>query len=263
MISWSTHFFYPINNRPEAFHNLKYNTGMDHFIKIYREHARSYHVMIEAEDADNNLQQGLDRLFPRPVDRLLDLGTGTGRLALMLSHKAGHITGLDLHTAMLQENRNQRRIAGKYWNLIQGNMAHLPFADRSFDAVTAGWAIGHLTGWLPDTWRDAIQVVLGEMSRVAAPGGLLAILETLTTGAANPAPPTPALGEYYDFLEGDHGFNRITLSTDYAFQSPAEAARKTEFFFGPDLAGKIIENQWARVPEWTGLWTKRMDGGGL
>ena len=36
------------------------------------------------------------------------------------------------------------------------------------------------------------------------------------------------------------------------------AAAQTEFFFGEDLASLIRQNGWARLPEWTGVWSKRV-----
>ncbi len=137
-------------------------------------------------------------------------------------------------------------------------MRALPFPNACADLVTAGWAIGHLRGWYAEDWQSQIGRVLREMQRVVAPGGLLLILETLTTGALVPAPPTPGLAEYYAWLEDTWGFSRQTIRTDYQFASVAEAVARTEFFFGAALAERIKANGWARLPEWTGLWSKRL-----
>jgi len=37
-----------------------------------------------------------------------------------------------------------------------------------------------------------------------------------------------------------------------------EAVARTEFFFGPELTEKIRSHGWARVPEWTDLWWRRV-----
>ncbi|MEM9490080.1 MAG: class I SAM-dependent methyltransferase, partial [Myxococcota bacterium] len=66
------------------------------------------------------------------------------------------------------------------------------------------------------------------------------------------------LAGYYARLEQRHGFERTTLRTDYAFASPEKAAESCRFFFGDDLATLILDNRWSRVPEWTGLWSKRV-----
>ena len=68
--------------------------------------------------------------------------------------------------------------------------------------------------------------------------------------------PNAELAEYYDWLEQNWGFRRQTIQTDYHFASVDEAVARTEFFFGPELAARIRELGWARLPEWTGLWSK-------
>jgi hypothetical protein len=174
---------------------------------------------------------------------------------------------------MLQENAAQRALVTDDWALLQGDMRVLPFPSGWADVVTAGWAIGHLCGWYADEWQTQIGRVLAEMHRVVArpsrstpsaasgrgagaPGGALIILETLTTGSPAPAPPTEGLARYYAWLEDEWGFARQTIRTDYEFASVDDAVAKTEFFFGPELAAKIRENKWARLPEWTGVWGK-------
>ncbi len=231
---------------------------MDHFRRIYTQQAAPYHEMIAVEDVEGNLPRALRAVTPIAGKRLLDLGTGTGRLPLLLAGEAAVTIGLDLHAAMLRENARQRGRAGGAWPLAQGDMRMLPFAAGCADVVTVGWAIGHLRGWYAADWQTQIGRVLRELHRVAAPGGALIILETLTTGGLKPTPPTPALAEYYAWLEGAWGFARRVISTDYQFASPEEAAQQTEFFFGAELAAEIRRRGWARLPEWTGLWFKQV-----
>jgi hypothetical protein len=83
-------------------------------------------------------------------------------------------------------------------------------------------------------------------------------METLSTGSLTPAPPTEALAHYYAWLEADWGFNRQEIQTDYQFASVEEAVARTEFFFGPGLAATIRRQGWSRLPEWTGVWGKRI-----
>lgn len=215
--------------------------------------------MIAPEDAEGNVLPTIESLVSLRGKRVLDLGTGTGRLLLLLADRAAQVIGLDLHRDMLRENARQRAQAGAGWPLAQGDMRALPFADACADVVTAGWAIGHLRGWYADDWQRQIGRVLREMLRVAAPGGALLILETLTTGSLTPAPPTTGLAEYYAWLENEWGFARHTIHTDYQFSSVEEAVERMEFFFGAELAQAIRANRWARVPEWTGVWVLRHD----
>ncbi len=229
---------------------------MDHFRHIYSYCAADYHRLITPEDHEGNLLPALQRVASLAGKRILDLGTGTGRLPLLLRDLAGQIVGLDLHAAMLHEHQQRRDQAEGQWDLVRGDMRGLPFPTGWAEVVTAGWAIGHLRGWFADEWQTQIGRVLREMHRLAAPDGALIIIETLTTGSLTPAPPTPGLAEYYAWLEGEWGFTRQTIRTDYQFASVEEAAGQTEFFFGPELAQAIRIHGWARLPEWTGIWSK-------
>lgn len=216
--------------------------------------------MIAAEDVDGNLGPAIERIVAPSGRRLLDLGTGTGRIPLLLHDRAAQLVGLDLHMGMLCENARQRRSVSGSWGLVQGDMRTLPFPGDWADVVIAGWAIGHLRSWFERDWRARIGSVLDEMHRVARPGGALIILETLSTGRLSPAPPTAELGEYFAWLEDEWGFERQEIQTDYQFPSVSAAVAHTEFFFGSELARSIRENGWTRLPEWTGVWGKIAGG---
>jgi ubiquinone/menaquinone biosynthesis C-methylase UbiE len=229
---------------------------MNHYIKIYNSKAREYHRMIEAEDADNQLMATLLDIVSFEKRTILDLGSGTGRLPLLLRKMGSQIIALDLHTGMLREQVRQRKIVQGSWVLLQGDMQRLPFDDQFVDVVLAGWALGHFSGWYPDDWRERVKRVIGEMRRVAKPGGTIIILETLGTGSLKAAPPHEGLATYYSILENQWGFERREIATDYQFESPDAAIQNSEFFFGPELSQKIRDHGWDRVPEWTGIWSK-------
>ncbi|MEJ2351476.1 MAG: class I SAM-dependent methyltransferase [Anaerolineales bacterium] len=233
---------------------------MDHFKHIYRYQAHAYHRMISSEDVDSNLAPAIERIAELDGKRVLDLGTGTGRIPLLLHERVAQLVGLDLYRGMLQENMAQRRKVGGDWALVRGDMRALPFPGQWADVIVAGWAIGHLRSWFEEEWQARTGAVLKEMHRVVQAGGALIILETLTTGSLTPAPPTKALAEYYAWLEENWGFERQEIQTDYGFPSVAAAAEHTEFFFGAELARSIRENGWARLPEWTGVWGKTVRG---
>lgn len=229
---------------------------MDHFVKIYRRRAADYHRMVQPEDADGNLLPALEQVAPLNGRRILDLGSGTGRLPLLLDGLTAQVVALDLHTGMLREHLHQRELHSGGWPLLRADMHALPVTAGWADVVTAGWAIGHFVGWYGAEWPAQIDRVLKEMHRVVRPGGALIIIETLTTGSLTPAPPTKGLARYYHRLETTWGFSRQEIRTDYQFDSVDDAVARTEFFFGAELSAKVRANGWARLPEWTGVWGK-------
>lgn len=227
-------------------------TENDHFIKIYSHHGQTYHEMITYEDVDGNLRPALESVTSFQGKAILDLGSGTGRIPLLFPELS--IVCLDLHEGMLREN--QRQQAPDPGILVQGDMRRLPFGEKTYDIVTAGWALGHFTGWYPEDWRTQAATVLEEAHRVLPSGGAFIILETMTTGALSPAPPTPELADYYRWLEEDWGFSQQVVQTDYQFDDLAQAVRYARFFFGDDLAKEVRKRNWVRLPEWTGTWSK-------
>ena len=106
------------------------------------------------------LAAGLDRA-ERPIERLLDVGGGSGRAAAALT--GPDIAVVDASVGMLSRARRGRGLSG-----IAADAGRLPFRDASVDAITIVDAFHHL----PD--QDA---ALAEAARVLAPGGALVVRE--------------------------------------------------------------------------------------
>lgn len=101
-----------------------------------------------------------------PGAHLLDVACGTGLVAVeaaKILHTADHITCLDPSAGMLAVART--KLAARF---VEGRAEALPFADNSFDFLTMGYALRHVTS-LSDTFH--------EYHRVLKPGGRLLILE--------------------------------------------------------------------------------------
>ena len=72
--------------------------------------------------------------------KVLDAGAGTGRLSLPMSKAGAQVTALDVSTAMLKILKNK----DKSIETIIGDVESLPFADNTFDIVTAAFLVVHL-----------------------------------------------------------------------------------------------------------------------
>jgi demethylmenaquinone methyltransferase/2-methoxy-6-polyprenyl-1,4-benzoquinol methylase len=126
------------------------------------------------------LSMGIDVSWRKRVVRLLskekpesilDIATGTADLAIMMTKTgAKKITGTDISAGMLsvgQQKIERRGLTGQI-TLQQADAENLPFADNSFDAVTAAFGVRNF---------ENLGKGLSEMRRVLRPGGTLAILE--------------------------------------------------------------------------------------
>ncbi len=108
--------------------------------------------------------------------RVLDVGTGTGRLPLALFRNRfrGHVVGLDLSLGMLRQARSRLGAFAEQVSLLWQDASHLPFDDETFDAVVSLESLEFMTRPLE---------VLAEMVRVLAPGGILMLTNRVGTEA--------------------------------------------------------------------------------
>jgi ubiquinone/menaquinone biosynthesis C-methylase UbiE len=228
--------------------------------EIYEHHALEYDALVNAEDCDHNLLPALASIASLPGASVLEVGVGTGRITRLLLPTVARVVGIDRAPAMLEVARRHLEQLGSSstWELHCADARDLPVPSAFADLAIAGWVFGHLRYWLPDDWRDHIGKALAEMGRALKPGGTMVIVETLGTGREDPLPPSPALGEYFAWLETEHGMQRVALRTDYLFPDVATAAKVAGAFFGEAFGERVKLEQWARIPECTGLWWKRV-----
>ncbi len=101
----------------------------------------------------------------RPGQRVLDVASGTGVVAITAARRGARVTGSDLTPALLEFARENAHIAGVEVDWQEADVEHLPFDDGQFDVVTSQF--GHMFAPRPE-------VAIGEMLRVLVPGGTLA-----------------------------------------------------------------------------------------
>ncbi|MFA5367329.1 MAG: bifunctional demethylmenaquinone methyltransferase/2-methoxy-6-polyprenyl-1,4-benzoquinol methylase UbiE [Dehalococcoidia bacterium] len=114
----------------------------------------------------------LARMSGVPHGSILDLATGTGKIALLAarSFHDSTVIGVDFCLEMLSlakrgigANSSEDRV-----RLVQGDALRLPFPDDTFDCLTIGFALRNVT---------SIASLFAEMNRVTKPGGKMVSLE--------------------------------------------------------------------------------------
>lgn len=99
-----------------------------------------------------------------PPGSALEIGVGTGALALPLAARGRRVVGVDLSSPMLERLRDKDR--GRRVPVGLCDATRLPFATDAFAGAYCRWVL-HLIA----TWRDAV----GELCRVVAPGGVVVV----------------------------------------------------------------------------------------
>ena len=173
---------------------------------------------------------------------VLDIGSGSGGITvdLVRSHGAGHVTGIDVESAVCEAARRRVEKAGlaDRIDILLVEPGPLPFADESFDIVFSKDSIIHI----PDK-----EWLAGEAWRVLKPGGWFVASDWLI---GHEGPPSPEMthyircedldfamaspGRYRKALEAA-GFEEVRLVNRnpwYREVAKAELARLT----GPDRA---------------------------
>lgn len=115
----------------------------------------------------------LDAIGDPPLGRVLDVGTGTGRMLALLADRAERAVGLDSSHSMLSVaranlERSSPSEAVVNWELRQGDVHSPPLDPASFDLVV----IHQVLHYLDDPSR-----AIAEASRLVAPGGRLLVVD--------------------------------------------------------------------------------------
>lgn len=105
-----------------------------------------------------------------PGDRVLDVATGTGDLAVELASRVGptgEVVGMDFSAGMLELARKK----APQLRFEQGDAQALAYPDASFAAATVGFGARNF---------GDLELGLSEMARVVRPGGRVVVLEITT-----------------------------------------------------------------------------------
>jgi demethylmenaquinone methyltransferase/2-methoxy-6-polyprenyl-1,4-benzoquinol methylase len=160
-------------------------------------------------------------ILQRPDAVVLDLCCGTGDLALALARGGrARIIGADFAHPMLVQARAKSAAAIPF---LEADALQLPFADASFDLLTAAFGFRNLANY---------EEGLREMRRVLKPGGTLAILEFTE-------PPEGLVGDAYRWY-----FRKVLPRIGAMLSGDREAytylPRSVAKFFRPAQLGELM-----------------------
>ena len=100
--------------------------------------------------------------------RILDVGTGTGFLAILLSELGHKVTGIDIAEGMLEIAKKKADAQNLKIDFMPGDAENLMFEDNEFDCVFSR----HLLWTLPNPEK-----AIGEWVRVTKPEGKIVVID--------------------------------------------------------------------------------------
>lgn len=147
-------------------------------IRAERAHSASRHFAAIAETwdqirslhvAESEVERAIDRaLGKRALGRLLDIGTGTGRMIELFGPRSTHAIGIDRSSEMLRLARVKLEAAGISSSLRQGDMYALPLPDEAADSIIIHQVLHY---------AHSPAAAIAEAARVLAPCGTLLVID--------------------------------------------------------------------------------------
>jgi len=184
-----------------------------------------------------------ERADVMPGEKVLDVATGSGNVAIAAARRFADVTGLDYVPSLLETGRIRAEAEGFpeiAW--VEGDAQALPFEDASFDVVLSSYGVM----FAPDQPKAA-----AELLRVTKPGGRIGLANWTPEGAVGEmfklttkhAPPPfkldpPVLWGTEDRLRelfGD-GISSLEVTREHMVMKGASATEYLEWFrtwFGP------------------------------
>ena len=195
--------------------------------RYFAAHAKTWDSVRAMHIAEDLVESAIhEAIGPAPLDAVLDIGTGTGRMLELVAPQAARVLGIDQSPQMLSVARDRIDRAGlRNVQLRQGDMFALPVEHNGFDLVI----LHQVLHYLDDPSR-----ALREAARTLRPGGRLLVVDFAPHGEEN--------------LRSDHAHRRLGFSQDEIAGFMADAG--LDVILARDLApsardgGKLTVSLW-------------------
>jgi SAM-dependent methyltransferase len=145
------------------------------------------------------IEHAVERLAPKPRERVLDLATGTGWASRIIAERFSgvQVTGSDIAEQMLDYARIAATTRGLDITYQHADAERLPFADASFDAIVSTFGV---------MFVGNPEAAAAELARVVRPGGrvvlatwkhdgnvfnMFGVMKQFMPAPSQPPPPSP------------------------------------------------------------------------
>ena len=210
------------------------------------EQLKERHAVVWGSAPFTEIEQGIASMHeelvaalePRPGERWLDVGCGTGAVALRAARAGAEVVGSDLAPGLIETAKRRAAAEGLDVTFEVGDCEALPYDDASFDVVAS--SVGVI--FAPDH-----AAVASELARVCRPGGRLGVTAWRASSgvgqmfqAMRPFQPPPPEGAGSPFQWGDEEYATTMLGESFDLRFAEENAPD----HGPD--GKSMWDLFAR-----------------
>jgi SAM-dependent methyltransferase len=165
-----------------------------------------------ADEIANIHDHLVSELAPQPGEKWLDVGTGTGGVAVRAARAGANVTGSDLAPALIETAKRLSEEQGLQIRYEVGDAEQLPYGDESFDVVSSSFG----AIFAPDH-----AAVARELARVCRPGGRIGLTAWDPEGGVGDfrlqgtfqPPPPPGAGNPLEWGREEHA--RELLEDDF------------------------------------------------
>jgi len=156
-----------VNTMNNSTQKLELDTTKDG-VRKYWDHRSKVYPKYSADEEHTLWKQYLSNAIGPEPRKILDVGTGTGIIAMMLYELGYNVTGVDFSMDMMNAAKEKSKEIGADVRFMEGDVENLEFEDGSFDCVTARhvlWTMAH-----PEK-------AVKEWVRMVKPGGKIVIID--------------------------------------------------------------------------------------